>query len=81
MQRGHVAKIQDAYFFLFQCSLWRPFDFVVKRTIVSFNMMISLILVFFYVGFLCDRFGPVVKLARCSCSHQPPILNLVFSFV
>ena len=62
-------RSQDATFLLFQWSRWRPLDFLVQRANASFNMMIALLLIFF-VGFLCNRLGHVVKLARrCSCSQ------------
>jgi hypothetical protein len=64
-------RSQDASFLLFQWSCWRPLDFLVKRANASFNLIIALLLlVFFFVGFLCNRLGHVVKLARrCSCSQ------------
>ena len=64
-------RSQDASFLLFQWSRWRPLDFLVKRANASFNLINALLLVvFFFVGFLCNRLGHVVKLARlCSCSQ------------
>ena len=63
-------RSQDASFWLFQWCRWRPLDFLVKRANASFNMIIALLLVFFFVGFLCNRLGHVVKLARrCTCSQ------------
>jgi len=69
-------RSQDASFLLFQWSRWRPLDFLVKRANASFNMIIALLLDFFFVGFLCNRLGHVVKLARrCSFSQYPPFLT------
>jgi len=56
-------RSQDASFLLFQWSRWRPLDFLVKRANASFNLINALLLVvFFFVGFLCNRLGHVVKL-------------------